>query len=220
MHPASQHYLDTELSEHVTVKQCHEMFWNKQKDAIADFILARFTERYIAPLRDTTSRHGFCIMAVCCLMIETLVAFREGLEDTKDEGERVFTEFFKAHNGFGLSRDSDIASFYTDIRCGLLHQAEARNGWRIVLEEVPKAQEVDPELPAVDINRTVVRAEIFLDKLEDVLKAYCDELKAENYERLIWQNLRKKMDSICRNCGEYAHDEYFKQRGQSSPYKG
>ena len=60
------------LSSSVTVAKYRMLEVDKNRDGLANFIQERFTERYISPLRrrNPSQKNGFCIMAICCLMIE------------------------------------------------------------------------------------------------------------------------------------------------------
>ena len=70
---------------------------------------------------------GFAIMALCCLLIETLQSFREGGGTTKDR----FEKFLGRPSFKGEFEDNEVAAgFYTGVRNGILHDAETR-GWVI-----------------------------------------------------------------------------------------
>ena len=84
----------------------------------------------------------------------------------------------------------DLAGeFYRHVRCGILHQAETTGGWHIrrsgdILNGVTKT-----------INATK-----FISELRVALDNYCQELSAGKWEDCVAENMRKKMDTICRNC--------------------
>lgn len=76
---------DTLLSNNVTISDYLKIEKEKNKTEIVKFIRARFSERYITPLRcDPGLKHGFCTMAICCLMIETLESFWRGWDNSKN----------------------------------------------------------------------------------------------------------------------------------------
>ena len=123
----------TSLSKQVTVAKYRDLVSNANRKGIADFILDRFQERYITPLRQK-SQHGFCIMAISCLMIEALESFWQGLPDTRGRSGQVFRHFFLRCKRLGspLGIFAQLGNdFYYSVRCGILHQAETTNGWRI-----------------------------------------------------------------------------------------
>jgi hypothetical protein len=78
---------------------------------------------------------GWLMVTVACLSIESLSAFMKGVSKLQNGGEE-FTAFFKKHAAFGDLLKAFPAferkgkngkpkmdnKFYSDIRCGLLHQ--------------------------------------------------------------------------------------------------
>ena len=183
---------DVRLSNKITIKDYQQFESDKNREEIAKFIQERFTERYINPLRgDKTKKHGFCTMAICCLMIEALESFWKGWPDTQKKSKKAFQLFFKRclELKSELGKFSDQADFYEGVRCGILHQAETTNGWRI-------SRKGD----LFDSNTKTINATKFHNELEKVLILYCKELKHEGWDIDIWQNLRKKMDAVINNC--------------------
>ena len=129
-------------------------------------------------------KHGFASLAICCLTIETLESFYQGLGDTKSHSKRMFREFFARDTPlkvFGGGNDW----FYKDIRCGLLHQAEARNGWRILRSG-----------PLLDMKAKRINATTFLHELQQAVDVYADRLCDDAY----WTLFKKKMKAVCANC--------------------
>src|SRR5260370_15300947 len=116
--------------------------WSKKPE----FIRRRLCERYIDPVKALTlhpdtkiRKSGFYIMAVSCLLIETLVSFWRGWETTephKDaaghnipgKSREAFKIFFEEENRFAVFQGTE---FYKRIRYGILHQGEATGGWTI-----------------------------------------------------------------------------------------
>lgn len=122
----------TQLSSTVNTTKLLEMINNSDKVGIADFILERFSERYINPIivLDKTEKHGFSIMAISCLMIESLESFKNGWEDTKNKSEKAFKSFFTRETEFEIFKTIST-QFYKNVRCGILHQSETTDGWKI-----------------------------------------------------------------------------------------
>jgi protein-arginine kinase activator protein McsA len=191
--PKAQTALDKVLlSRSVTVGKYKELVKEKDRQAVADFISERFTERYITPIdpQDKSNSSGFTIMAVCCLMIEALEAFRCGYSDTRNKSQECFKDFFRDADKRKRFGDCLIncPDFYDAVRCGLLHQAETRNGWLI-------HQGSEPLVKGQTIN--AVR---FLDQLKAYLQDYTAELRNNNWDATIWKKLREKMDAVISNC--------------------
>lgn len=173
------------LSSSVTVAQYLLIEASNDRVAAGRFIKQRFEERYFAPLLDGDkhSRHGFSMMAVACLTIEALQAFRFGLSTTRNKSAQMFAAFFSQHSAF--SDFSDGNWFYENIRCGLLHEAEARGGWRIVRSG-----------PLVDRTGRVVNATRFLREVRTAVDKYASQLQNDE----CWSLFRKKMRQVVRNC--------------------
>jgi hypothetical protein len=181
------------LSSSVTIAKYRQSEAKVDRDAIADFLKERFTERYIRPLRgDPNLKHGFCTMAISCLMIEALESFWQGWADTRQRSRKAFRSFFQrcADQGLELGVFTDLADdFYIGVRCGILHQAETTNGWRIRRKG-----------PLYDPKTKTINATKFHNELEKALKIYCDALKRSKWDAQVWQNLRTKMKSVIENC--------------------
>ncbi len=182
---------DTKLSSKVTVSQYRKFVEEEDKPEIVNFIVERFTERYISPLK-TRTKHGFCMMAVNCLMIETLECFYLGWEDTTQRGDglRAFKSFFNRNEGFKDFRNV-AGSFYGDVRCGILHQAETKNGWHII-------RRGDLFVPSTK----TINATKFQTELEKALKNYGELLNSADWNEKEgrWEKFRDKMNKICKNC--------------------
>jgi hypothetical protein len=190
----------TKLSSTVTIEKYKNMVNDQDKDGIANFLYERFSERYIIPLKNVpqSKKNGFIIMAVGCFMIETLESFQHGWPNTNDRilfnGERIgkgkaaFRYFFNRYEHFGDFKNYED-DFYKNIRCGILHQSETTNGWRILRSG-----------PLFIKESKTINATKFLNRLDKCLKSYCDKLRRSEWDSEIWKNLRKKVNAICRNC--------------------
>jgi hypothetical protein len=180
---------ETLLSSSVTVAQYRQFEMDQNRDKIADFIVERFTERYITPLRDGRHRkHGFCTMAICCLMIEALESFWRGWPHSRGRSEFAFCSFFDRNSNLSVFRGY-ASDFYQHVRCGILHQAETINGWRVRRDG-----------PLLNLATKTINATEFHNKMENCLLVYTDRLKASDWDSEIWKNLRKKMKAIISHC--------------------
>src|SRR5581483_8231622 len=80
-------------------------------------------------------RFGFAIMALDCLLVETLQAFILGLPETTNRSKEMFVSFLGFTPSFAPPFTPDLAAvFYEDFRCGILHQAEVGRYSRVVSE--------------------------------------------------------------------------------------
>lgn len=181
--------MKTLLSSRVSVANYKKMEESRDKDAIAKFIMERVSERYITPMRvERNKKNGFTIMAVSCLLIETLESFYQGWPDSNNKSQLAFCNFFDRNQGFGSFR-GQAQSFYKNVRCGILHQGETTGGWHIRRDGT-----------IFDKKTKTINAKIFHDEIEMVLSDYCVELRRSDWSAPIWKSLRKKMHSVCKNC--------------------
>ena len=163
---------------------------------------ARIRGRYLDPVdklialdkkraNEKDRRFGFTILAIDCLLIETLQAFIEGVGNTWKLSKKMFVNFLTERPSFSVYFDEKSACrFYYDVRCGILHQAETRFGWR-VLSVGPL---LDPKGNKIRIiNRTefheALKSEFdsYVTKLRDLKDTKQDELR---------EKFRNQMDGI------------------------
>lgn len=175
------------LSSSITVDGYIALERAENRKALGKFIKERFDERYFRPIEDSPReiKHGFMIIAVACMVIETLESFYQGQADTRGMSKKMFTDFFARDTPlkvFGSAPDW----FFDDIRCGILHQGEARGGWRIWRRG-----------PLLDTERKTINATIFLRELKLVVATYGDQLTLNDE---CWRLFKMKMGAVRANC--------------------
>jgi hypothetical protein len=181
--------MKTLLSSRVSVADYKKMEKDRDVQAIANFVRERFTERYITPMRvDTKKKNGFTIMAVSCLSIEALESFYQGWPESNNRSQLAFCNFFDRNQGFHFIRGQS-QSFYKNVRCGILHQAEKTGGWHISRKG-----------PIFDKKTKTINAKKFHDEIEKALSSYCTELQRSDWSASVWEALKRKMHSVCKNC--------------------
>ena len=183
----------TKLASNFTFAQYETARDTQDKGTIAEALRRRFTERYIDPVTSGKGKrmHGFTMMAVSCLMIESLESFCQGWENSNGRSKRAFCHFFDSHSQFDSFRGHS-AQFYKNVRCGILHQAETTGGWKITRE---KTAPLFAPAPSLTINAT-----LFLQHLRAVLNGFYDGLKGADWNSTEWSNVRTKMKALCKNC--------------------
>jgi hypothetical protein len=179
---------NTKLSSTVTVARYRELVQCDDRQALAQFVRDRFNERYFRPIESTSSanKHGFTIMAVCCLVIEALESFYEGKADTRRQSKEMFDAFFRRDTPLKVFAGGDDW-FYKDIRCGILHQGEARGGWHILRSG-----------PLLDVPTKGINATRFIRELCKVVDTYANQIQ---HDEVLWALFKKKMKAVCNNCG-------------------
>ncbi len=181
---------DYRLTDSVTVGDLRN--WLRTKDDYAknnmiELIDHRFTKRYIKHIASINS--GFLKMAISCLTIETLESFKQGIDDTTGKSGAMFRDFFATEKIHFPGFDVISKDFYSNVRCGILHQAETTNAWRIM--------QVGPIL---DISEKTINAKEFVMALERSISAYINNLKIEDWNSPLWMNAIVKLEDICDNC--------------------
>jgi hypothetical protein len=119
------------------------------RNAFKDYFLKCLDLRYLGPIKvlqdhSTFQGEGFSIVAIQCTLIEFLESTFQGINYRYlRRGERLgqyeysfsrqlFISFLSNRQPFARDFDETLArDFYECVRCGLLHEARTKNGWRI-----------------------------------------------------------------------------------------
>ncbi|MGH9805165.1 MAG: hypothetical protein ACRD4D_08325 [Candidatus Acidiferrales bacterium] len=87
---------------------------------VIDFLVAEDEKRV-----PQDRRYGFVVLAIDCLLVETLEAFRQGLTDTRSKSQELCTSFLSQRPAFKQFFTKDLAiRFYKEFRCGIAHNAQ------------------------------------------------------------------------------------------------
>jgi len=180
------------LTDNATVgqaKQWMNKLDNEAKINLVKLIYHRFHNRYIKHLNKLDS--GFLKMAISCLTIETLESFRQGKKDTKGKGvgQKMFKDFFVIEQKLFPGFKDIAADFYSSIRCGILHQSETTNAWRILRKD-----------DLLDKKKKTINATKFVKALEKALDNYIDCLKTSDFTSIVWKHALFKIEDVCENC--------------------
>ena len=178
----------------------------KYKTQLSEFIYDRLHGRYIRPFEFDDSKYkkhfknGFTIMANCCLLIETFVSFKKlQFKDSNGKSEKCFGWFFVTENAFskfsqgglpapeylseGRIRNRGVPrDFYRNVRCGILHNGETRNGWKIVREG-----------SLYDAPKKTINATKFMKELKTTLQNYRILLNKSEIDTEIWNNFIERI---------------------------
>ncbi|WP_433763702.1 hypothetical protein [Flavobacterium ginsenosidimutans] len=191
-------YYDAQGIKHtVSIADYMIMEYNKDKGAIAGFIFNRLHSRYLKPFQFPETayaaqyKNGFSIMANCCMLIETLESFKQGLGSSNRQSEKLFVDFLTTDTNFTDFRSNE-SDFYTHIRCGILHQGETTGGW--IIGRSGKR--------LFDAAKLKVDAFCFMDSLQESLQDYCLLLQSSDWSDPIWQNFLTKMSVSIAHCAK------------------
>ncbi len=85
------------------------------------------------PRSPTNRRWGFAVLALDCLLLETLQAFRRGLTDTRSKSKELCVQFLTERTAFKpfFTSPGIATRFYFEFRCGLAHNAQTFGDGRV-----------------------------------------------------------------------------------------
>lgn len=176
-------YLDLNLS----VQSC-DADWIAAIAILRDRIEGRYFNQ-IDLLSDDINSNGFTIMALNCLLIETLFQFRDGEEETPRPNSKTYPVFLLQEFPSAF-RDQKIAkSFYTNIRCGILHSAQTKNESRL--------SDREDVVVTFEGNILVVSVKGVSSLLKAYFEHYLQKLSDPN-EVILRNNFINKMKFVCR----------------------
>ena len=170
--------------------------WRKAIGIFEDRIRGRFLEP-ISRIEEYTYA-GFAVLALDCLLIEVLQQFREGVPRTPRGQSKAFFVHFLTKTSFGsyFTTKKMAEVFYHQIRCGILHEAEAEGSSKILIRRnIPLVKYTE------DGGGLVINRELFHQQLVWEFEAYIAKLREPSNQKLRG-NFRAKMDHICRVSAE------------------
>lgn len=175
-------------------------------EAFEDFFKARLESRYFKPIRTLEAMRaydgeGFAIVALQCSLIEFLGSTLAGTSyrywrrsdpplaafEYSNSGE-VFIDFLTKQKPFaGFFRDNaEARDFYESVRCGLLHEARTKNGWRIRWEGEATV--------AIDAGGRIVNRHKMGAAFDTFTGWYGEQLRTEHELQAAFL---RKFDSLC-----------------------
>lgn len=162
--------------------------WSMAADVVRDRLDGRFLRFASNCLK---SRHsGFVVFAIDSLLAETIQQFKDGVTNGHGQSEMLVTRFLE---GSRFQPDFDAKArkaFYRDIRCGLLHQAEAKEMWLIRRNQPAMLRSVKGgQGYIIDVKRFHAGVQ---GSLNDYLKCLLEPASSS-----LRSNLWKKMNHIC-----------------------
>lgn len=122
---------------------------DKWEKAYSDYLIPRLNLRYFNPVKilqehGTFQGEGFSIMTILCSLVEFLESTYQGKiykyvqrgqqlgQNEYSSSKTMFISFLENRAPFKTEFVNGLATeFYSSIRCGLLHEATTKNGWRI-----------------------------------------------------------------------------------------
>lgn len=152
------------------------------------FFEERIRTRYINPIKSILEigdnlGEGFAVVNLQCSLIETIESFINGWEFKSEpygwyniNGKKdklkiknldIFESFFDKRKPFkDYEEKIDGKLFYQDVRCGLLHETQTKNNWKI------KASTTNNKAYELDNNYKIIYRENFQIDLEKLIVLY------------------------------------------------
>lgn len=171
--------------------------------AFEEFFRTRLKLRYLGPIavlqdNGTFQGEGFSIAVIQCSLIEFLESTLQGVKYRYlKKGERlrqheylssseIFVSFLTNRQPFEQVFTKAIADdFYIGVRCGLLHEARTKNGWRI------RARDSAGKI--IDANNKI----LFRDHFQNALWQFIEDYKAELLQNHAYQAaFIRKLDDL------------------------
>ena len=192
-----------------------ECLANKETSEIIRFLGERYDERFFSPINclrkapGNTNGYGFAIMALCCLLVETIQCYREGLpcsngtelneladlplnstapsdyklvKPLQASSKSAFIGFFSNSTHQKCFPKVDGKEFYLKIRCGLLHQAQTNGTWLLMKTGT-----------FWDSSKKMINRDEFAQRLQECFSGYLKELNEHAWDENIWKSARKKI---------------------------
>ena len=172
--------------------------------AFDDYFRPRLALRYLDPIKilqdnGTYQGEGFSIAAIQCTLIEFLESTAQGLTYRfQRNGEklgpfeyssskRIFIAFLCTRKPFsGTFDETSALDFYEGVRCGLLHEAQTKNGWKVWAKSFDNA--------IANVKERVVYRDGFQNGLLEYVESYKYDLLSNS---AIQSAFVRKFDSLC-----------------------
>ena len=162
--------------------------WSKAARIVWDRLDGRFLSFASNCLKQEFS--GFVVLAIDCLLVETIQQFKEGITNGRDQSGKMVKRFLCGKQFQPYFNEKARKSFYEDIRCGLLHQAEAKKKWLVRRNQRCLLQPIaGGEGYIIDVQR-------FHDGVRSSLKEYLDSI-TDPASSDLREKLWVKMNDIC-----------------------
>lgn len=179
----SKNYKNTDYNElSLKVGSDSDSWWNAIK-----MLKERIEERFFSPLDELIAiesnenpkdrKFWFCILAITCLLIETIQWFREWIYNHKSKSWDLI-RWFMARIDFDCNESK---SFYEKVRCWILHKWEVENY---------KIWSVWKEI----MNNWIINRTKLYKKVKEEFYIYLEELNSSDKLK---RNFIKVMDWIC-----------------------
>lgn len=160
----------------------------------------RINGRFLSPVKkiEDDSFSGFVVIAIDCLLIETLYQFYNGIDETDRDHARAFWFFLRNSPHFTPPFSRQKAEmFYSHFRCGILHQAQTKklSEVRIDREKMVEWADVKKPFQGLIIDRKKFHKAL-CDEIDDYKKKLLNPQTDEDF--VLRTKFRDKMSFIAK----------------------
>lgn len=187
------------------LKNEDDILWNQA----FNFFEERIETRYLKPIEailkiKNNNGKGFAVVNLQCSLIETLESFIKGAINSGkkwknnkgntifNNNQEIFKSFFNYNKPFKYL-EINTEYFYKDVRCGLLHETQTKNGWKIRTGKKGQKSIVDKivyrEILHSDIRGLIERYKLAIVEGKEFRKIKREDLR---------QNFRDKFNHLCK----------------------
>ncbi len=189
---------DMKIAGNLTISNCNKLSKNLNclsnnnwSDAF-QYFEERIKTRYINPIKSILEigdnlGEGFAVVNLQCSLIETIESFINGCNSEYNSRKRktqwkkgvtiifnsnkeIFISFFNNRTPF-KELNIDGGLFYQDVRCGLLHETQTKNNWKIKCDTAESGLAYQ-EINNRNIVEKIIHRENFQIYLEKLIARY------------------------------------------------
>lgn len=183
---------------------------------VIDLFEQRIQDRYfnvldiLINLKRKSLGEGFSILTLECTLIEYIATLENGMifkYDKAPDKAYCYTKSAKWYNKFlnsapifngyfhGAGSYLCANDFYQNVRCGLIHEARTRNGWKVGIFE--KNKNKDKSNTKLFELKTIYRTAL-KNALSDHFQKFCNAAKEDSVlGRRNRKYIARKLDVIC-----------------------
>ena len=189
---------DMKIAGNLTISNWNEL--SKNLNCISDdnwsdafqYFEKRIRTRYINPIKSILEigdnlGEGFAVVNLQCSLIETIESFINGCKSEYNttirktqwkkgttiifnSNKEIFISFFNSRTPF-KELNIDGGLFYQDVRCGLLHETQTKNNWKIRCDTAESGLAYQ-EINNRNIVEKIIHRENFQIYLEKLIARY------------------------------------------------
>jgi hypothetical protein len=212
----------TKIRKKLNQEYKYDKTWS---DAISLFD-KRLKRKFFDPIQvlingNALKGEGFTIVTVQCALIEMLAAFRNGKifnhhktstspKYEYKESQKMFTSLLRTasifeNNFWVLNKNNkkvidkpySSSEFYSNVRCGLMHEARTKENWYITATPSTKSVKTEKKFIITEDGKIKIYRTVLHHRLLDYLSEYESELRIDSKEsEVLRKYFARKLDHL------------------------